>query len=324
MTALPVERPYLSTAESDAAEQQWWDKNASLIAQVWQMHDEISNAARRWYLAQARKFFLGSQTRPVTVLELGCGSGWVGQAIAGPDVHIIGTDFSRNQIELARKNATARGLSDFTRYEIAAAEVWPTLDSEPDGVLIHAFLHHLSGKEMDGFLDMLRRHINPGTRLFVYEPAFYVSPTPPTTPRFLTPRYLRLGNWLVARLGEYYRKNRILDEATIATFSQLMRTATEAGQYLSPKEVPLDVDRFEGLLAKFADVRQNYWATIRAIGWCFETNLVTNDAVRRNMAKFALPFLMWLDRRVAADPEFLKTLLLPPDHAFHVWEAVAR
>jgi hypothetical protein len=116
----------------------------------------------------------------------------------------------------------------------------------------------------------------------------------------------------------------MLDDGTIAAFSQLMRTAAETGQYLSPKEVPLDVDSFEVLLAGFTDVRQSYWATIRGIGWCFETNLVTDDSARRRVANFVLPVLMWLDRRVAKDQEFLKSLLLPPDHAFHAWEAVVR
>jgi hypothetical protein len=60
---------------------------------------------------------------------------------------------------------------------------------------------------------------------------------------------LKFGDWLVAALREYYRRNRMLDEATDCAFSHLMRSSMEAGQYLSPKDVPFDVDGFAGLLA---------------------------------------------------------------------------
>jgi 2-polyprenyl-3-methyl-5-hydroxy-6-metoxy-1,4-benzoquinol methylase len=321
MKSPPVERPYLSTADADATEQDWWNANADLIARVWQMQDEVSNAARRWYLERARTFFFRSHKGPVTIVELGCGSGWVGQAMAGRDLHIVGTDFSRRQIELARRNAATRGLSDVARYETAAADEWPTGDF--DGILIHAFLHHLSGRELEGLFTVLRRHVSAGTKLFVYEPAFYVS-SMPTRPRFLTPRFRAIGDWIVAKLGSYYRRKGIFDQSAFLALSTLMRTAAENGQYLSPKEVPLDVENFENLLREFADVDRSYWATIQGIAWCVETTLVMDETVRRRAARWILPILMWLDRRIAQDEQFLRKTLVAPNHAFHVWEAVCR
>jgi hypothetical protein len=62
---------------------------------------------------------LGISLPPVVmdahVVELGCGSGWVGQSICGPELRITGTDFSASQIALARENAARKRLGAFTR-----------------------------------------------------------------------------------------------------------------------------------------------------------------------------------------------------------------
>ena len=121
-----------------------------------------------------------SSLRPVVtsahVVELGCGSGWVGQSICGRELRITGTDFSASQIALARENAARKRLDAFTHYQVATSGVWPSLDRAGTGILIHAFLHHLDGAELDAFFDMLHRNVPPGTQIWIYEPAFYPDP----------------------------------------------------------------------------------------------------------------------------------------------------
>src|SRR4051794_3007935 len=104
------------------------------------MHDTVSRAARGQYLTRAKNFFAAIPN--AHVVELGCGSGWVGQSICGPDLRITGTDFSQSQIDLARKRARRRRLDAYTDYIVATSGTWPSLRSAPTGILIHAFLHH--------------------------------------------------------------------------------------------------------------------------------------------------------------------------------------
>src|SRR5262249_48994437 len=156
------------------------------------------------------------------------------------------------------------------------------------------------------------------------EPAFYISPKLQRPPKLLTSRLQTIGDKLAARLGCFYRKSEIFDAAIYAALSNLTRTAAEEGWYLSPKEVPFDVEWFEATLNKFAHVNRSYWGTIFGIAWCVETSLVKNDLVRQGVSKLVLPFAMWLDRKIAKDDGFLKKALIPPNYAFHVWEAVAR
>jgi 2-polyprenyl-3-methyl-5-hydroxy-6-metoxy-1,4-benzoquinol methylase len=317
-------RPYHSSPEVDAAEQDWWNRHAALIARVWEMNDEVSRAVRGRYLAAARDFFLRGEGSAVTIVELGCGSGWVGQSIAGPKLRIIGTDFSSAQIELARANAARRGVSDFVRYEVASAGSWPSDAARPHGVLIHAFLHHLSGAELDAFFATVRRHIRNGTKIFVYEPAFYASGRTEARPHAATSALLGIANWVIARLSAYYERNRLIDEETRAGFLGLMHAADRQAWYLSPKEVPFDVGELTARLREFASIDRSYWATVQAVGWTFETNLVTDERIRKRVCRFALPLLLLIDRMLANDEAFLRQLLTPPNHAFRVWEAIAR
>ena len=63
--------------------------------------------------------------RPLTgarVLDIGTGPGVVALPLAERGANVIGTDISENQIEAAREQAEARGLSDRCTFEVSPAE----------------------------------------------------------------------------------------------------------------------------------------------------------------------------------------------------------
>ena len=84
MNEVKKKRDFICKKNIEQLEYQWWNDNAGIIAKVWEMHDDISWTVRKYYIRRATEFFWGSE-KNVTILELGCGSGWVGQLLAGPN-----------------------------------------------------------------------------------------------------------------------------------------------------------------------------------------------------------------------------------------------
>jgi 2-polyprenyl-3-methyl-5-hydroxy-6-metoxy-1,4-benzoquinol methylase len=316
-----IERPYRADPDIARLEQEWWEANAPLVAKVWELNDGVSRVARRRYLRRARRFFAtgGGEAH---VIELGCGSGWVGQSICGPHVRITGTDFSANQIALARDNAARKQLSGFTHYQMATSGDWPSLDRPPTGVLIHAFLHHLDGAELEEFFGMLHRNLAPGTQVWIYEPAFYARPpaADASAARPSDPAAYRIATAIVSRMSKLYRRFGLIDTDTRDGFSALYARANELGWHLSPKEVPLEMETFNRDIARHVAVSQSYWATAFLIGWIFETNLIKSPGLRALASKSVVRALALLDSQVVRDEEFLRTTFVAPNHGFRVWE----
>lgn len=159
-----------TTAALDHQEQEWWAANGDLEeAFCWAQTPLARRMLRRPYLKRARRF-IGAGAR---MLELGCGTGWVGlELIRGSDSTLIGLDTSFSQIARARSAAAAAGLTAQASFAVvgtAEAEA-ATAGSSFDAVIAHAFLHHLSAQEITAVLDESRSRLRPGGALVVVEP----------------------------------------------------------------------------------------------------------------------------------------------------------
>jgi 2-polyprenyl-3-methyl-5-hydroxy-6-metoxy-1,4-benzoquinol methylase len=312
-------RPLVADADLNTTEHAWWERNAALVARFWEMDPSFSGVLRRGYLSKIRSFFMEGR-KDVTVLELGCGSGWVGQSIAGAGLRILGTDFSEAQLGLARRNAEARGLGEAATYRLSTSAEWPEETPACNAVLIHSFLHHLDDPELDDFLDNLKARTSPGTRIVLFEPAFYED-EPSGSPRPWTAGANRLAARLVARIDRDQKAQSPSDEQARAAFVQLFTDANERGWYLSPKEIPFGLEDFTRRLSDRFEVRQHGWAVIDLIGWAFERNLMSTPPPREH---WLWPFVVRLDALVASDAAYLGRRLRRPAHAFHLWYAVRR
>lgn len=316
-------RGLVSDPELDARELAWWQANAALMASVWDYDDLLARAVRQDYLDRAKAFLLQGQSG--LVLEPGCGSGGIGRLMAGPDCRVVGLDFSGAMLDLARSQARRSGLDSHTEYLDAAVADLDGLLARADGVLIHAFLHHLDQPELERYLERLRTGLRPGARLWIYEPAFYSHPAAaldqaPVGPRPETEARLALARGLLDALGDHFRSRGLLDTATYDALAALFARAGEQGWYLSPKEVPFDIDEFGALLAERFEVRAGFWATVNMYGWVLEPHLITDPELRRQTLETALPVLRRADEAAARDPGHLRATLVRPNHAFHVWE----
>ena len=100
-----------------------------------------------------------------SLVELGCGSGWMTRLAARHGVHAEGYDISPAMIEIAREEAAREGLG--VVFESGDYEQLD-LGRRFDACLIYDALHHSERPEL--VLAAAQRALKPGGRLLVAEP----------------------------------------------------------------------------------------------------------------------------------------------------------
>ncbi len=150
---LPVPRP--ANLATDQGGVSLYDKNAG---HWW-------DGSRRWLralqnLVPARFAFFDRLTswEGQTVLDLGCGGGFMSEALAARGAKVIGVDVSRGAIAIAKRHAASGGLA--IRYLVASGEDLPLPDASVDCVVCVDVLEHV--RSLDRVLNEIRRVLRPG------------------------------------------------------------------------------------------------------------------------------------------------------------------
>jgi SAM-dependent methyltransferase len=112
------------------------------------------------YVLQLLDLHVGS-----SLVELGCGSGWMTRLASRHGVHAEGYDISPGMIEIAREEAAREGLD--VVFEAGDYEQLD-LGRRFDACLIYDALHHSRRPEL--VLGAARRALKPGGRVLVAEP----------------------------------------------------------------------------------------------------------------------------------------------------------
>jgi 2-polyprenyl-3-methyl-5-hydroxy-6-metoxy-1,4-benzoquinol methylase len=306
--------------EIDDLELDWWNKNAEIISKVWEMDPAISWDIRKEYLLRAKSFFQKG-SRKVTILEIGCGSGWVGQSIVNDDFRLIGTDFSQEQIYLANENARRKNLENYCQYILLRSDVFPNATTQINGVLIHCLLHHLTNKEIKEFFEGLKLKIKSGSKIFIYEPAFFEFASNSS-------KKLDTKSFILLNISKFMDKCliflshilRIGDQKTKNEFDNLLHQAEEKGWCLSPKEVPLNITEFKAILQEYCIIDKSYWKTLYSIGWGSTINNINNTFLRRLLGEIFIPIYVYTDKCISKNSGYLRNEFVEPKYAFHIWE----
>ena len=95
------------------------------------------------------------------VLDLGCGGGFMAEAIADQGADVIGIDPVVSTLEVARRHAVSRGLH--IRYRIGRAESIPLDDRSVDRVVCVDVLEHVD--DLAACCREIARVLKPGGRL---------------------------------------------------------------------------------------------------------------------------------------------------------------
>jgi predicted TPR repeat methyltransferase len=107
-------------------------------------------------LARLIRPMLQAFSSPTRILDLGCGTGLVGAALAGPDVRLVGVDLSPRMLELA----AARGIY----AQLEQADVADFLDRQPAGsaqAIVAADVFIYIG-DLDAIFVSATRTLSPG------------------------------------------------------------------------------------------------------------------------------------------------------------------
>jgi SAM-dependent methyltransferase len=107
-----------------------------------------------------------------TVLDLGCGTGAIGLALADDAGRVVGRDISEGMLERAREKAAERGIETVDFGEGSFRE--PNVGESVDVVVSNFAMHHLSDDEkreaVDVVTDLGARRFVLGDVMFFGEP----------------------------------------------------------------------------------------------------------------------------------------------------------
>lgn len=102
-----------------------------------------------------------------TVLDFGCGDGWLSMRLASQGHQVYGIDISRVLVDRATKWAAERGLSERVRFEEMPGENLRFRNDFFDAIIGSAILHHT---ELETSLRGLYRVLKPGGKGLFIEP----------------------------------------------------------------------------------------------------------------------------------------------------------
>jgi 2-polyprenyl-6-hydroxyphenyl methylase / 3-demethylubiquinone-9 3-methyltransferase len=129
-----------------------WDDPVALLRVEGKLKDP-------WVTEQIRQAF---PTRPVQVLDIGCGAGFLANALSAQGHSVTGLDLSQGSLKIAHHyDATKR-----TQFRIADAYHLPFRESTFDAVTAMDFLEHVERPEQ--VIAEAARVLKPGGRFFFH------------------------------------------------------------------------------------------------------------------------------------------------------------
>jgi 2-polyprenyl-3-methyl-5-hydroxy-6-metoxy-1,4-benzoquinol methylase len=136
-------------------------------------HDEkyrdgaIDKTHRRTDRSSQRFWETVGRPRGLTILDFGCGNGWLSVALAKQGNRVHGFDISSVLVQSARQMAEASNVADRATFIEMAAENLDYPDETFDMVIGESILHHT---DLDVALERIRRVLKPGGRAIFLEP----------------------------------------------------------------------------------------------------------------------------------------------------------
>jgi SAM-dependent methyltransferase len=296
------ERSQISDPVTDQLEEAWWNQNAEVIEAIWAQPYAIRVAVRSHYMMQAKQFFLNGSDRPIRVLEVGCGSGWVGRMIAEPgEIEILGIDLSEQQINLARQNVASEGLDSVCEYYCQnLANFVVNENPRVSCVIIHAILHHLSWQEIHIILSQIAS-LGAGTKIFVYEPVYL---NRESSRSGIAAQVLYPWSGILSRIPRILSKilvqgqSKHLDCMLQEKVQTLCKESTEKGWVLSPKEIVFQEEELLTALSQYCLVNKRYLCNHTSIGACQPAVFYNSDRLHTLLSKTVLPLSIWIDHHL--------------------------
>lgn len=151
-----------------ADEERWWNQYGEYMTYQWQLTPAMSACVRGEMDSDYKEFLLSPGT---SLLDLGCGSGWLSAYFAEHGMKVVGIDIAQEQINAADALKLRLGLPNLD-FECADFINWNVEKYRGafTNVFVSAFLHHLPGEELERIIRKIALVVKPGGRVYLYEP----------------------------------------------------------------------------------------------------------------------------------------------------------
>jgi SAM-dependent methyltransferase len=196
-----------------------------------------------------------------TVLEIGCGTGWITYELAAAGAAVIACDISPGAVTKTQALLERNGLGSRCRTFVGAVEEIDLPKGSVDIVLGFAILHHL---DLDTALDKIHRLLGPGGRLVAAEP---LGSNPAInlyrvlTPQFRTPdeHPLDLREFCAGNAVSWSISHR---EFYLTAMAPLALAYVPGGKAVYPRVAPLFHRLDRRLMRTFPSLGRYSWYTI--------------------------------------------------------------
>src|ERR1039457_490097 len=151
-----------------ADEENWWNQYGEYMNYQWRLSPRMNKLVRA-ELEQDYKSYL---LRPgESLLDLGCGSGWLSMYFAERGMTVLGVDVSQEQINAANLLKKERHLDNMT-FQCFDFMKWDVQKYQGcyENVFVSAFLHHLPENELEVIIRKIATVLKRGGRVYMYEP----------------------------------------------------------------------------------------------------------------------------------------------------------
>ncbi len=149
-------------------EKVWWNKYGHYMTFQWTLTPELNEALR----SDMRDDYTDFLHKPSgSLLDIGCGGGWLSMHFAMKGMNVHGVDLSQEQINDANVLKEKHSLQNVS-FECCDLVQWDCQKFEQgfDSVFVSAFLHHVPEDELQIIFDKIASVLKPGGRVYLYEP----------------------------------------------------------------------------------------------------------------------------------------------------------
>ena len=247
----------------EQAEQEWWDEFSEFSEYTWGYNNNATamKISRLHYLKKMANFLM-FDTKSPEILEVGCGTGWVGRFLAQMGAKVWGIDNSINAIQICHVNAKKDGVDANTQYTCGSIEALSGNKCQFDGVILHAVLHHLTYEEINNLLASIKKALKPGGRLFVYEHECFDREA--KTPLSVL---IRKSQSLMTRLHRQIYddmiRNNLIEKEHIEIMQNIGKWSEIHGSVgITPKEFPFKENELEKILSHYFVIKRKYFCTV--------------------------------------------------------------
>lgn len=216
-------------------EEVWWDKYGNYMTYQWKLTPSLNKILRAELKNDYVEFLLNPNE---SLLDLGCGSGWLSLYFAERGMNVLGIDLSQEQIN-ASNNLKAHSRLENLEFECCDLVKWDPGKHQGKfvSVFVSAFLHHLPEVELEMMFRKIATVLKPGGKVYLYEPLSSSSGTRCFSVRVVDAISNRLMCILLSVLPRWFD-----------LFSNEYKEEFKNGyQMSSPHESPIDIE----LIKKF-------------------------------------------------------------------------